>query len=476
MSPNGSDASAADDAGRRDGGGALNACGPASSVKKMFPWNLLRAAAAGVSLSAVAAAFLGAGGVFRYLPHVQLMPALARFLATFSVGALATVLTILLSVLLFGRFYCAAICPLGVLQDAVGLFRGRRGRAAPNLRRVRYAAAAAVFGAMACGWCVPALLLDPYSLFGRIAGRTAGGAVLLAVMIPLVLWRKRFFCSVICPAGTLLGLPASRSLFRLRVTDACVGCGLCERACPSGCIDHAGGTVDDGRCVRCLNCLSVCPRRAVVFGPHRGTSPGTDATRRSILVNGGILLAGLAAGTAIARTGMFRLPVAGDEPGILPPGADSMDRFAARCTACQLCVANCPGGVLTAAPYGVGPVSVDLTRGSCRYDCNRCSQICPGGAIRALPLDIKRRTKIAEARFNPRNCLVFQRGVRCGRCADACPTGAVTLRSTGAPRLNTDLCIGCGACQAACPAAPKAMTVRGIEKQVLIAGGGPASS
>ena len=78
--------------------------------------------------------------------------------------------------------------------------------------------------------------------------------------------------------------------------------------------------------------------------------------------------------------------------------------------------------------------ALDLTKGACQFNCNRCSQVCPTGAIRPLTLAAKQKTKIAEARFNPRTCIVFQDGAKCGKCADACPVKAVTLRRTGAPR------------------------------------------
>jgi len=155
--------------------------------------------------------------------------------------------------------------------------------------------------------------------------------------------------------------------------------------------------------------------------------------------------------------------------GILPPGAGDAERFLKNCAGCGLCAAECSGGVIKVVPGGDGTVHLDLSHGACQYYCSKCGHVCPTGAIRPLTPEEKQHTKIAEAKFDPKLCLACHGDAPCGKCADACPTGAI--RPVGprrVPRLNKSLCIGCGACQAACPAAPKAMTVHGVEKQSLI--------
>ena len=47
--------------------------------------------------------------------------------------------------------------------------------------------------------------------------------------------------------------------------DVCIGCGSCERACPSGAINPSQGTVDKSACVDCMGCLNNCPAGAVVI-------------------------------------------------------------------------------------------------------------------------------------------------------------------------------------------------------------------
>ena len=50
------------------------------------------------------------------------------------------------------------------------------------------------------------------------------------------------------------------------VTDACIGCNICNAKCPQGCIDISTMpvTIQQEHCVRCGNCLAACPEHAIV--------------------------------------------------------------------------------------------------------------------------------------------------------------------------------------------------------------------
>lgn len=49
------------------------------------------------------------------------------------------------------------------------------------------------------------------------------------------------------------------------ITDACIGCGTCERNCPQQCIKKGNPyVIDSYHCLHCGNCYEKCPVRAVV--------------------------------------------------------------------------------------------------------------------------------------------------------------------------------------------------------------------
>ena len=148
-----------------------------------------------------------------------------------------------------------------------------------------------------------------------------------------------------------------------------------------------------------------------------------------------------------------------------------MEQFLDRCTACHLCISECPTGVLLPSFGEYGFIGImkprmDYRMAFCNYDCRRCGEVCPDGAIDLLDLAAKHLAKIGEAQFNRDQCVVITNGTDCAACSEHCPTKAVTPVPYGKnlrlPFMRNDFCIGCGACEYACPAKPdKAIKVTG---------------
>ena len=239
------------------------------------------------------------------LLHLQILPA---FLGSIWIVVIAQ----LIIALIVGRLYCSTVCPAGVLQDIINRIYCIGKKKSKGTRRFKYhrpmnllryvILALTLFSAIA-GILNIALLLDPYSNFGRIATNlfrpivmwtnngvaeilmsmdnyslyqvtistvtTAGlisGLAALALFIGLTIWRGRVFCNSICPVGALLSLFSRYSLFRISVNkESCIHCGLCERSCKAEAIDSKNMRIDTSRCVDCFNCLSSCSNGSLQY-------------------------------------------------------------------------------------------------------------------------------------------------------------------------------------------------------------------
>ena len=107
-------------------------------------------------------------GYMGWMAKIQFLPALLAL----NVGV---VLLLVVLTLLFGRVYCSVICPLGVFQDVISRFAGKRKknrfRYSPARKWLRYGMLALFFVTLVAGvrFHAVASLLEPYSSYGRIA-------------------------------------------------------------------------------------------------------------------------------------------------------------------------------------------------------------------------------------------------------------------------------------------------------------------
>ncbi len=81
---------------------------------------------------------------------------------------------------------------------------------------------------------------------------------------------QKGFCTYACPYGGVFGLADKIAPGKIRVTDACNQCGHCTATCTSNVLVHAEvkefGMVVDPGCMKCMDCVSVCPNDALYFG------------------------------------------------------------------------------------------------------------------------------------------------------------------------------------------------------------------
>jgi polyferredoxin/tetratricopeptide (TPR) repeat protein len=78
------------------------------------------------------------------------------------------------------------------------------------------------------------------------------------------------FCTYGCPYGGFFAPADKLSPVRVRVTDACEGCGQCTAACSSNVRVHeevrAFGMVVDSGCMKTMDCIAACPNEALYIG------------------------------------------------------------------------------------------------------------------------------------------------------------------------------------------------------------------
>jgi polyferredoxin len=101
---------------------------------------------------------------------------------------------------------------------------------------------------------------------------------------------QKGFCTYACPYGGFFGLADKFSPGKIRVTDACNQCGHCTATCTSNVLVHAEvrefKMVVDPGCMKCMDCISVCPNDALYFGFGKPTVavPKSNAIPRNYSV------------------------------------------------------------------------------------------------------------------------------------------------------------------------------------------------
>jgi len=189
----------------------------------------------------------------------------------------------LLAALLFGRVFCAAVCPLGALQD---LFVVWPRRVPPALDAVlRLVPLAVLSVGIVCAVNGAGYLVcrtDPFvGLFRRGAPLSmllVGMGVLLVGMVV-----ARPYCRYFCPYGVLLEGCSRLAWRRIEIAEqACVNCRLCVGVCPVGAVslprEAPGGAARARLYRRFLGLLAVAP--VLVFGcAAAGWAAGAQVAR-----------------------------------------------------------------------------------------------------------------------------------------------------------------------------------------------------
>jgi polyferredoxin len=171
-------------------------------------------------------------GAIQNVSYVVFNPAYVIPLAVIVFFILPLVFT-----LFYGRTFCAAVCPLGAIQDAVVLKPTKVPAQLESVLGVLpyvYLGLAVLFAATGAGFII--CQYDPFIGFFRF-GADFNMVILGMSMLLLGTVVARPYCRYLCPYGVLLNWLSRLSKRHVRITpDECNNCRLCEESCPFGAI------------------------------------------------------------------------------------------------------------------------------------------------------------------------------------------------------------------------------------------------
>jgi len=222
-------------------------------------------------------------------------------LASCPIGALQSVLAsrdykfafyiagfLLLVGALLGKLVCGWLCPFGLVQDLIHKIPFvKKMRKLPGDRWLKWVKYGILAGFVIilpslvtdivgqgqpwfCSYICPSgTLFAGLPLVGANPGlqQAVGGLFawkigVLAVLVFLSIAVYRPFCRYLCPLGAVYGLFNKVSLYRLEIdNNKCTGCGACSAACK---LDiNVCKNPNSAECIRCGACKKACPTGAI---------------------------------------------------------------------------------------------------------------------------------------------------------------------------------------------------------------------
>jgi ferredoxin len=143
--------------------------------------------------------------------------------------------------LFFGRTFCAAVCPLGAIQEVVAVRPVRVPvwlEHALGLLAYVYLGLAVLYAALSTA-DLPTRLICRYDPFVGLFRRSGSANMLIlgGCFLLLGVFVGRPYCRFLCPYGAILGLLSKVAKWHVKIPpEECIQCRLCEEMCPYGAI------------------------------------------------------------------------------------------------------------------------------------------------------------------------------------------------------------------------------------------------
>ncbi|HNX13265.1 MAG TPA: 4Fe-4S binding protein [Oscillospiraceae bacterium] len=171
----------------------------------------------------------------------------------------------LAAAIFFGRIYCGYICPMNTLMiPAQWLSKKLKFQTDKTPKWLENGVFAWIFFVVT----VAVVVISQKVLHKNLPFLL----IWLAISVLVTLrYKPEVFHNLLCPFGALQKLAGKFSFLSKRVhSDRCIGCKLCEKACPSKAIavmlEDKKAKIDKKLCHQCENCTLICPKNAIDYG------------------------------------------------------------------------------------------------------------------------------------------------------------------------------------------------------------------
>jgi NosR/NirI family nitrous oxide reductase transcriptional regulator len=205
------------------------------------------------------------GSVFNYLTPNP--PSLLIFIILIMIPLLTT--------LIWGRFFCGWVCPLGAVQELIHAKSRKPGTKFFQIDRLlKYLKFVVLISVIYLTLQTGRNLFcqfEPFKMLFSFHGDLVTGVILGVILLTAIII-KRPFCRYLCPFGAILALVARFTVFKIKPSPAsCSGCGVCAKdRCPMDAIAidavNKIPVIDHTECIQCGNCVESCRRQALSAG------------------------------------------------------------------------------------------------------------------------------------------------------------------------------------------------------------------